>query len=87
MFRCSGDDTFGPVLGSSLLNPGCYNFDFTLVFEDSIFTIAPCGILLLLAGWRLYSLFQRQAIVHWPVVRALKNVSALQEHFVPTSWP
>ena len=27
MYRCSGDDSIGPVLGPSFLNPGCYNFD------------------------------------------------------------
>ena len=75
MFRCSGDDTFGPVLGSSSPNPGCYNFDFTLVFEDSIFSILPCGIAIVLGAWRLYALVKRQVAVQWPLLRALKAVS------------
>lgn len=75
MVRCSGDDTFGPVLGSSILNSGCYNFDFTVIFEDSIFSIVPCGIVILLIIWRLYSLVGRQAVVRWPLLHALKLVS------------
>jgi len=75
MPRCSGDNTFGPVLGSSFLNPGCYNFDFTIVFEDSIFSIAPCGFVLLLSFWRLYKISGRKVVVHWPLLHALKLVS------------
>jgi hypothetical protein len=75
MPRCSGDDTFGPVLGSSLLKPGCYNFDFTVVFEDSIFSIVPCGFVLLLNIWRLYNLIGRKDVVRWPLLHALKLVS------------
>ncbi len=75
MFRCSGDDSFGPVLGPDN-GSGCYNFDFTLTFEDCIFAIAPCGLLLLLAAWRLYDLARRPAIVRWPLLRAVKQVSS-----------
>lgn len=74
MFRCSGDDSFGPVLDPSFLNLGCYNFDFTLVFEDSILSITPCGLVLLLAAWRLYILLRRPVVVFWPLIRALKLV-------------
>jgi hypothetical protein len=75
MLRCSGDDTIGPVLGSSALSPGCYNFDFTVVFEDSIFSIAPCFVVLVLAAWRLYNLVGKPVVVRWPLLHALKLVS------------
>ena len=75
MFRCSGDDTFGPTLGSSSPNPSCYNFDFTLVFEDSIFSILPCGIVIILGAWRLFALAKRPVAIQWPLLRALKAVS------------
>ncbi len=71
--RCPGDDGFGPALDD---DPSCYSFDFTLVFEDYFFSIAPCGIALLLAAWRFYILAKRRDVVHWPVVRAVKLVSA-----------
>ncbi len=74
MLRCGGDDTFGPVLGSALLSPGCYNFDFSLVFEDSILSIVPCGLVLFLGIWRLHALVGRPVVVYWPLLRALKRV-------------
>jgi len=77
MFRCGGDDGIGPVLGSAFFNPGCYDFDFTLVFEDVLFSIIPCGVFLLLAAWRLYALRSRPVIVRWPLLRAMKQVRAI----------
>ncbi len=71
MVRCGNDDSFGPVLTAG---PGCYEFDFTLVFEDSIFSIAPCGLVILLAAWRLHRLIGRPTVVQWPLLRALKLV-------------
>lgn len=73
MVRCSGDDTFGPVLNHTSDN-GCYNFDFTLVFEDSIFSIVPCSIVTLLTAWRLYGLVGKKVVVQWPLLHALKLV-------------
>jgi len=86
MPRCREDDSFGPALGSSVLSPGCYNFDFTVVFEDSIFAILPCGFMLLLGTWRLCSLTGRKVVVRWPLLHALKLVClngtfASQSHF------
>jgi len=78
MFRCSGDNTIGPVLTSAFVNPNCYDFDFTLVFEDSLFSIIPCGIVLLVTAWRLHTLVRRDTIVRWPLLRALKLVSPLE---------
>ncbi|KAK3935755.1 P-loop containing nucleoside triphosphate hydrolase protein [Diplogelasinospora grovesii] len=71
MIRCTGDNNFGPVLEPGLVTD-CYNFDFTLVFEESIFSIAPCAIALLNAAFRLYRLSKRQTVVQWPLLRAFK---------------
>ncbi len=71
MDRCGDDDSFGPVLGYA---PDCYNFDFTLVFEDIIFSLAPCGIAILLAVWRLYDIVRQPVIVKWPLFGDLKLV-------------
>jgi ATP-binding cassette, subfamily C (CFTR/MRP), member 1 len=77
MLRCSGDDTFGPVLGSAPI--GCYNFDFTLLFEEAIFTIAPCALVLPLAAWRLFRVIRRPVLVQWPIVHALKFVRPISQ--------
>lgn len=81
MIRCGDDSSFGPVLTAG---PNCLDFDFTLVFEDYIFSIAPYGIGLLLAAYRIYSLLGQKAVVRWPFVRALKLVSC-QEYMPPFS--
>jgi len=86
MERCPGDDTFGPVL-----EPGhCYSFDFTLVFEESIFAIVPCAVVLPLTAARLWQLCNRPVTVYrphkkwettpaanWPLVLGLKLVGSL----------
>lgn len=43
------DNKFGPQVAA-----GCRNFDFTLLFEDSIFILLPAAIFLLLlpSRWR-----------------------------------
>ncbi|KAK3353395.1 ABC transporter [Lasiosphaeria hispida] len=72
--RCAGDDTFGPVLGRGFITP-CYEFDFTLVFEDSIFSIAPCAIVLPLVAFRLHQIWRRPVVVSWPLIRTSKWVA------------
>ncbi len=74
LVRCANDDGFGPVLTQGL---DCYGFDFTLVFEDYILSIAPCGIALLLAAARIFLLAKRDAVVRWPQLRAIKLVRLL----------
>ncbi|KAK0715388.1 P-loop containing nucleoside triphosphate hydrolase protein [Lasiosphaeris hirsuta] len=88
--RCAGDGTFGPALGHGPSTP-CYEFDFTLVFEDSIFSIAPCAIVLLLAASRLHQLWRRPVLVNWPLIRTSKWVAygiqaALQLALVVLLW-
>jgi len=74
MLRCHGDDGIGPVLEPALFLSGCYDFDFTLVFEDVLFSILPCGVFLLLAAWRVAVLRARPVLVRWPLLRASKQV-------------
>lgn len=85
MDRCAGDDTFGPSLDPRLGN--CYEFDFTLVFEEAIFLTAPCALVIPIVGFRLYLILkpssfsakrenQAGPVIHWPLVRALKLVSS-----------
>ena len=53
-----GDETFGPVVNSS-----CYHgLDFTLLFEETFFVIAPCSIFILLAVSRVVQIHSRSRI-------------------------
>lgn len=71
MLRCSGDDSFGPVLG-----PGsaCYNFDFTLFFEELIFSLIPSALVVIAAISRGVAVWGRPLSVKWPAGKALKHV-------------
>jgi len=55
LYACSlsNDDEFGPRV-----NPHCRNFDFTLFFEDAIFSVLPAAILLLILPLRLIHLLR-----------------------------
>lgn len=46
------DNSFGPFLDI----PGKETFDFTLLFEESILSILPSALLLLIVPWRLWKL-------------------------------
>ena len=66
------DDTFGPYAGD------CRGgFDFTLLFEECILTIAPLGLLLVVAPWRLWYLFRKQKKVVWSPLIAFKLVRGI----------
>ena len=47
----SADNSFGPSISCS------HAFDFTLVFEQSILSIGPSALFLLLAPWRVWQLY------------------------------
>ncbi|XWX01630.1 hypothetical protein V2A60_009658 [Cordyceps javanica] len=51
----AGDDEFGPQL------PGY--FDFTLVFEQSMFSLVPASILILVAPYRILQLWRKKTCV------------------------
>lgn len=52
----TADAAFGPIISDRHCRGG---FDFTLVFEQSIFVLAPGCVLLLLAPFRLAFLLRR----------------------------
>ena len=53
-WRPSADNAFGPAIGANCRS----TFDFTLLFEQTILTIAPASILLLLAPPRIWHLLR-----------------------------
>lgn len=52
-----GDDSFGPALQACRSGVGRNDFDFTLLFEQSILSILPSAFLLLAAALRNVQLF------------------------------
>lgn len=53
MLNCSAEeDVFGPFVAPSCL----HGFDFTLLFEESILTIGPIGVVCLAASIRIWKL-------------------------------
>jgi hypothetical protein len=72
------DDTFGPHAGD------CRGgFDFTLLFEESILTIAPLGLLLLVLPWRIFYLFSKPIKVVWNPLIYLKTVRCISRSPFP----
>jgi ATP-binding cassette subfamily C (CFTR/MRP) protein 1 len=69
---CSNiDDSFGPHAVT------CRDgFDFTLLFEESILSILPLSLILIVTPFRLSYLFKRQTKVVWSPLLPLKLVSA-----------
>ncbi|KAI8633154.1 putative ABC transporter [Xylariaceae sp. FL1651] len=65
--RC--DDTFGPQCGSK--------FDFTLLFEQAIFQIVPCGLLFLVLPWRILHLQRQQVKTLRTCASSLKQIALL----------
>lgn len=74
MCPLDSDNRFGPqVLGQ------CRSFDFTLLFEDTIFTLLPAAVFLILAGCRILFLMKSTSKVTshrqvtWKLVCGLSN--------------
>ncbi|KAL1962947.1 hypothetical protein VTN77DRAFT_9043 [Rasamsonia byssochlamydoides] len=69
----SSENLFGPV------NPACWGgFDFTLLFEETILTIIPLGLLLLLLPFRLWYLLKHSHTkVHTGLLHRAKLVGFL----------
>jgi len=64
--NCS-EDTFGPV--------SCRDdFDFTLLFEQSILSLVPSIIFILLASWKLWRLKKASKKVHDDPMGTIKIV-------------
>ena len=71
IFICHADvdDTFGPTV------VGCRdNFDFTLLFEQSILSLAFSVILILLVPYRIARLCREDVKVHGGRIHTLKQV-------------
>jgi hypothetical protein len=70
----ANDDLFGPFI------QGCRsNFDFTLLFEQSILSIPPAALLLVLAPPRLVRLIQSRRKTGPTPIRSIKSVSAIMK--------
>lgn len=72
--RCSiaSQNKFGPV------NPTCNGgFDFTLLFEETILTIGPLSLMLLIVLYRIPSLLGSKRKVSWGVSFFIKQVNFL----------
>lgn len=66
------DDVFGPVV------QGCRsNFDFTLLFEQTILSIGPAALLLLFAPPRLVTLLRSSKKTRAGKLRLSKSVSSI----------
>jgi hypothetical protein len=67
----TADASFGPVVDAACRD----GFDFTLLFEQSIFVLLPASLLLLVAPLRLLKLRKASVKVTDNVSRAIKLVS------------
>lgn len=68
--NCLNDDDFGPVV------KGCRDdFDFTLKFELTIFSLVPSSLFILFALLRCLQLHKRRKIVDAKLFLAAKLVS------------
>jgi hypothetical protein len=66
------DNAFGPQV-----DPCLRSFDFTLLFEETVLTILPLGLVLLAAACRLIVLSKRRRKARLGVLSTLKLVRAL----------
>jgi hypothetical protein len=66
------DDSFGPTVKVQSCRDG---FDFTLLFEESIFTILPAALLLCAVPLRFWSIYRRPDAVKGSLLRIFKLVS------------
>jgi hypothetical protein len=75
------EDVFGPTVAPSCL----HGFDFTLLFEESILTLVPIGLVCLAASFRAWKLRQTSEQVNRSWLYAAKEVRnrcSLTPHFV-----
>src|SRR5690625_2284926 len=79
----TADAAFGPAVA-----PGCrHGFDFTLVFEQSVFVLLPAALLLVAAPLRLARLAKAPVFVGAPRLRVSKLVSRpSSNHHHPPSF-
>lgn len=70
---CS-DNSFGPTVYLQACRDG---FDFTLLFEESFFTVVPGALLLCATPLRLWSICRRPDAVKWPLLRFIKLMTII----------
>ena len=79
--RSSAEDAFGPSV------EGCFDdFDFTLLFEESILTIVPLAIFLVILPFRLVYLCKRKKVARGGLLHISKLVSLLPDLTFPCYW-
>lgn len=71
---CHNDDTLGPVLPQQA-SGHCRTFDFTLAFEDLVFTLTPCLALLPIIVYSICRAVRRPKLVDWRLCWLAKSVS------------
>lgn len=76
----TADAAFGPVVDAACRD----GFDFTLVFEQSIFVLLPAAMLVLMAPLRLLQLRKSPIKVVDQASRVIKLVSRLTARYAPT---
>lgn len=70
--KCAAvDRTFGPYAGEHCRG----GFDFTLLFEEAIFSLIPISLILLIAPIRLFFLWRKQIKVSSSLILPVKLVS------------
>jgi ATP-binding cassette subfamily C (CFTR/MRP) protein 1 len=75
-----GDDTFGPAIGNCESGAVRGDFDFTLLFEQSVLSILPSALLLLVVPWRSLQLASQSRKVRKHSSHGLKIVSKSNSH-------
>lgn len=72
-FCVAADKSFGPAIPT-----GCRGgFDFTLLFEQSILSILPCGLFLFISAIRLLGLYRSRPVTEADVNHTAKLVVAI----------
>ena len=67
---CLNEDTLGPGV------KGCRDdFDFTIKFEQLVFSVLPSVLLIVASIWRVRYLSTSVVVVHAPLLQSLKLVS------------
>lgn len=74
------DDVFGPAVDEC-----ARTFDFTLLFEETILSILPSAVFLILGTIRIATLFTRKSRVGGVILRTIKLVWSYHTSFTDNS--
>lgn len=70
---CDYDQTFGPALPGRT-EPGCRPFDFTILFEDVVFSLLPSLLTLPVTILSIHYTMANPSVVHWTYCWVAKMV-------------